>query len=173
MPCSSVVRPVPSVTTLQGIATNADSATLNSLVNPNNGVTTVYYRWGLTTNYTAVTPSLSLTEELNTAQDVAIFLGDLAPSTTYHYQAVAANSACAGGSPFVTISENSRAFKPCGSTAASVPKKRISVLVALNGAMNRYPRRGSVSMKRGLAAESPKAVRNLRIAVFRPSSNPT
>ena len=45
--------------------------------------------------------------------------------------------------------------------------------ILVTGAMNRYPRRGTVSMKRGFSAESPKAIRSFRIAVFRPSSNPT
>jgi len=83
----------PTVTTLQGVSTNPAVATLNCLVNPNNGNTTVYYQWGLTTNYTSVTPSVSLTESLNTPQDAAIVLDELVPNTTYHFQAVAANSA--------------------------------------------------------------------------------
>jgi hypothetical protein len=83
----------PTVTTLQGVSTNPGSATLNCLVNPNNGTTTVYYEWGATTNYTSVTPSVSLTENLNTPQDAAILLEGLQPDTTYHFQAVAANSA--------------------------------------------------------------------------------
>jgi hypothetical protein len=84
---------VPSVTTLQGVSTNPGVATLNCLVNPNNGITTVYYQWGGTTNYTNVTSSVSLTESLNTPQDAAIVLEELLPNTTYHFQAVAANSA--------------------------------------------------------------------------------
>jgi hypothetical protein len=84
---------VPTVTTLEGVTTNPAFATLNCLVNPNNGNTTVYYQWGLTTNYTAVTPSVFLTELLNTPQDAAIGLEDLQPNTTYHFQAVAENSA--------------------------------------------------------------------------------
>jgi hypothetical protein len=83
----------PTVTTLQGVSTNPGFATLNCLVNPNNGNTTVYYQWGATTNYTGVTPSVSLTESLNTPQDAAIVLEGLQPNTTYHFQAVAENSA--------------------------------------------------------------------------------
>ena len=40
-------------------------------------------------------------------------------------------------------------------------------------AMNRYPRRGSVSIKRGVSAESPSASRNRLIAVLRPCSKST
>jgi len=83
----------PAVTTLQGVSTNPALATLNCLVNPDNGNTTVYYQWGQTTNYTGVTTSVSLTESLNTPQDAAIVLDGLQPDTTYHCQAVAANSA--------------------------------------------------------------------------------
>jgi hypothetical protein len=83
----------PTVTTLAGVATNSVSATLNALVNPNNGSTTVYFEWGTTTNYTGITPQLSLTQSLNTPQDAALLLEGLQPNTTYHYQAVAVNSA--------------------------------------------------------------------------------
>ena len=44
---------------------------------------------------------------------------------------------------------------------------------AFTGAMNLYPRRGSVSTKRGLSAESPRASRSLLIAVFRLLSKST
>jgi hypothetical protein len=83
----------PTVTTLTGVATNAVSATLNALVNPNNGVTSVYFEWGATTNYSNVTPDLSLNQSLNTPQDASWLLEGLQPNTTYHYQAVAENSA--------------------------------------------------------------------------------
>jgi hypothetical protein len=97
----------PTVTTLQGVSTNPGNATLNCLVNPDNGTTTVYYQWGLTTNYTGVTPSVSLTQNLNTPQDAAIVLEGLQPSTTYHFQAVAANNAGTsyGGDVTVTTPE--------------------------------------------------------------------
>jgi hypothetical protein len=83
----------PTVTTLTGVTTNPVSATLNALVNPNNGSTTVYFEWGTTTNYTGITPQISLTQSLNTPQAAAIPLVGLQPDTTYHYQAVAENSA--------------------------------------------------------------------------------
>ena len=38
---------------------------------------------------------------------------------------------------------------------------------ALPGAMKRYPRRASVSMKMGVSADSPSASRNLLMAAFR------
>jgi hypothetical protein len=83
----------PTVITLTGIATNSVSATLNALVNPNNGPTTVYFEWGTTTNYTGITPPLSLDQSLNTPQAAYLPLEGLLPNTTYHYQAVAENSA--------------------------------------------------------------------------------
>src|ERR1039458_9039676 len=39
--------------------------------------------------------------------------------------------------------------------------------------MKRFPRRGIVSMKRGLSAESPKTTRSFRMAVLMPSSKLT
>jgi hypothetical protein len=83
----------PSVTTLAGVATNATSATLNALVNPNNAVTTVFFEWGATTNYGSTAYAPELTSLLNTPQDASAVLENLSPQTTYHYQAVALNSA--------------------------------------------------------------------------------
>jgi hypothetical protein len=83
----------PSVTTLAGVATNNVAAILNALVNPNNGVTTVYFRWGATTNYNNQTPNVVVSEGLGSLQDVSYYLEGLQPNTTYHYQAVAYNTA--------------------------------------------------------------------------------
>ena len=43
----------------------------------------------------------------------------------------------------------------------------------VTGAMNRYPRLGTVSMKAGFSAESPKVSRKRLIVVFRPVSKST
>jgi len=83
----------PTVTTLAAVATNSVSATLNALVNPDNGDTTVYFQWGLTTNYSGITPPISLTQSLDTPQDASLLLEGLQPNATYHYQAVAENNA--------------------------------------------------------------------------------
>ncbi len=93
----------PLVTTLEGISTNPANATLNCLVEPNNGQTTVHYQWGLTTNYTGVTPSVTLTDQLDTSQDAAILLEGLQPNTTYHFRAVAQNSAGTGFGDDLTV----------------------------------------------------------------------
>ena len=84
---------VPAVTTLAGLATNPVSATLNALVNPDNGATTVFFEYGTTTNYTSITPQLSLTQSLDTPQAATLQVDGLSPNTTYHYQAVAENTA--------------------------------------------------------------------------------
>jgi hypothetical protein len=94
---------VPAVTTLAAVSTNPVSATLNALVNPDNGSTTVYFEYGTTTNYTGVTPQISLTQSLNTPQAATIQLDGLQPDTTYHYQAVAENSAGTGFGGDVTF----------------------------------------------------------------------
>jgi hypothetical protein len=53
----------------------------------------VYFQWGTTTNYTDATPPISLTQSLDTLQDAAFPLEGLQPDTTYHFEAVAVNSA--------------------------------------------------------------------------------
>jgi hypothetical protein len=94
---------VPAVTTLAGVSTNPVSASLNALVNPDNGSTTVYFEYGTTTNYTGLTPQISLTQSLNTPQAATFQLDGLQPVTTYHYQAVAENSAGIGFGGDVTF----------------------------------------------------------------------
>jgi hypothetical protein len=94
---------VPTVATLAGVATNSVSATLNALVNPNNGPTTVYFQWGTTTNYTDATPPMSLNQSLDTLQDAAFLLEGLQPDTTYHFEAVAVNGAGTGFGGDVTF----------------------------------------------------------------------
>jgi len=88
-------RPVlaPMVTTLNALSITPTNATLNAQINPNGADTDVYFQWGSTTNYGNITATTSLTGSLNLAQAVAAAVGGLRPDNTYHFQAVAANSA--------------------------------------------------------------------------------
>ncbi len=72
-----------------------DSATLNGTVNPNNGVTTVTFEYGLTTAYGSSVSAVpgSLTGTVDTAVSAAIGESDeLEPDTTYHFRVVAQNA---------------------------------------------------------------------------------
>jgi hypothetical protein len=84
---------MPTVTTLNALNITPTNATLNAVVNPNGASTDVYFQWGLTTNYGNTTVTTSLTDELNLAQAVATVIGGLQPQHTYHFRAVAINSA--------------------------------------------------------------------------------
>ena len=53
-----------------------------------------------------------------------------------------------------------------GSEAGAIPTV-FGVRLPSTGAMKRYPRRASVSMKMGVSADSPSASRNLLMAAFR------
>ncbi|MCU0783148.1 MAG: hypothetical protein MUF81_03700, partial [Verrucomicrobia bacterium] len=68
------------------------SATLNASVNPNGSPATVYFEYGLTTNYGFFSPSIDLTNNLNLTQWVGIAVTNLAPATVYHFHAIATNS---------------------------------------------------------------------------------
>jgi PKD repeat protein len=84
----------PTATTLPATAVTAISVTLNSTVNPNGGATTVFFQWGLTTNYDHQTPAQSIgsaTVSLHVSSALSTTLDGLAPSATYHYRVVASN----------------------------------------------------------------------------------
>jgi hypothetical protein len=82
----------PLVTTLLATNLSGVSATLQAVVNPNSLPTSVYFTYGLDTNYTSMIGFFSAGSGTNdvliTAQIFNLTIG-----TTYHFQAVADNSA--------------------------------------------------------------------------------
>jgi hypothetical protein len=80
------------VTTLDASGITATNATLNGTVNPGNGVTTAYFRYGLTTNYGSYSATNTLTAT-NVNVSVSRLVSGLAPGTTYHFRLVGLNSA--------------------------------------------------------------------------------
>ena len=84
----------PTVSTSVASFTNAFSAGLAGIVNPNGAASTAYYQWGLTTAYGSNTPSINVGSGNNNV-NVPYTLTGLSPNTTYHYQLWATNS---GGS---------------------------------------------------------------------------
>lgn len=89
---------LPSLTSVDasGTLTNissglAGNATLNVWVDPNGGVTTVYFQYGLTTNYDGAT----MVVNAGSGDDAVLItqlLPGLVPGLTYHYRAVISNS---------------------------------------------------------------------------------
>jgi uncharacterized repeat protein (TIGR03803 family) len=88
----TVVSPfAPTVSTEDASDVTLTGATLNASANPDGAATTALFRWGATTNYGNLTASTNL----GTGGDVVSVsarIAGLAPFTSYHFAAVAANS---------------------------------------------------------------------------------
>ncbi len=67
------------------------SASLNASVYPNGSAITVYFEYGITTNYGFFSTSTNLTGNLNLTQWLGIGVTNLTPATLYHFRAVATN----------------------------------------------------------------------------------
>lgn len=80
----------PTVTTLAASAIDGTSATLNGIVNPNQGYTNYYFNWGTTTSYGNTTPLKYGGAGSCNAAAFSTITG-LTPGTTYHFQLVAIN----------------------------------------------------------------------------------
>jgi len=82
----------PSVTTNSATSVGGTSATLNGIVNPNNGSTTVIFEYGLTNDYGRVIAASQSPVIGTTNVAVNINLTALVPNTTYYYRIVGENS---------------------------------------------------------------------------------
>ena len=80
----------PTVITQAATAITASTATLNGTVNPNGLATDYYFKWGTTTSYGTVTPTVSAGSASANASVNAGITG-LTPGTTYHFSLVATN----------------------------------------------------------------------------------
>jgi hypothetical protein len=81
----------PGVTTQPATALTPLGATLNASVTPNTLATTCYFQYGTNLSYGSFTATNSLAAGLIPVA-VSSPISGLRPSTTYHFQAVAANS---------------------------------------------------------------------------------
>jgi uncharacterized repeat protein (TIGR01451 family) len=90
-PTTIDVATAPTVTTDAANPVGAITATLNGTVNPNSQPATVYFEYGLTTDYGS-TATVSGTFAGATVQAVSANLTGLAGSTVYHFRAVATNA---------------------------------------------------------------------------------
>ena len=103
----------PTVITTAATNITTTTATLDALVTPNGAATTVYFEYGLTTNYGFFTTNILLANNLNTQQPVAIGVTNLAPNTLYHFQAIGTNIAgtnFGGDLTFTTLTIGSAPF---------------------------------------------------------------
>ncbi len=82
----------PTIATLAATNINQAHAALKGTVNPNGGATSAYFQYGLTTNYGTYSATNALAGT-NVTLSVSNLIGSLTPSTTYHFQLVAGNSA--------------------------------------------------------------------------------
>ncbi len=82
----------PAVVTQPATGITASNATLNATVNPSLSAATVYFEYGLTTNYGEFSATNTLASDLVDAQAVALAVTGLPPGTAMHLQAVAQNS---------------------------------------------------------------------------------
>ena len=83
----------PAITNQAASAITSTNATLSATVQPNLSATTVYFEYGLTTNYGSSSASYILASDLTNAQTVSLPITGLPPGTNIHFQAVAHNSA--------------------------------------------------------------------------------
>ncbi|HEY1719189.1 MAG TPA: Ig-like domain-containing protein, partial [Verrucomicrobiae bacterium] len=79
----------PTAQTLAASLVTANSATLNSSVNPNGGSTTIYFQYGLTISYGSTT----ISGNIGTADgSYGTSISSLTANTVYHFRIVASNS---------------------------------------------------------------------------------
>ena len=82
---------LPIITTQAATTITQTIATLNGIVNPNGGVTWVWFEWGTTASYGNVTTPSINTGSGTTATSFSA-IQDSLPNTTYHFRAVGQNA---------------------------------------------------------------------------------
>jgi hypothetical protein len=105
----------PSAATLAAQSITTCKAVLLGSVDPMGAETTWAFQWGTTTNYAQNTPPLLISPYTNTMVPVEYQIGGLLPSTVYHYQIVATNSAgssIGGDQQFTTLAPQPTCVPP-------------------------------------------------------------
>lgn len=80
----------PTAQTQPAVLVDRNQATLNAVVNPTMLPTAAWFEWGLSTNYTATTPSTALGNGGGSLAVSALIAG-LTPNVVYHFHVVASN----------------------------------------------------------------------------------
>ena len=105
----------------------SSSATLNATINPNGLVTSGWFEWGTTTAYGNTTPAQGLGSGTSTTA-INQPVSGLSPGSTYHFRAVAQNSA---GTSFATDQVFTTA--PAVAPAICLDPPRIDFIATLGG----------------------------------------
>ena len=86
----NIVGTPPTVQTQPAVLVDRNQATLNAAVNPNMLPTVAWFEWGLSTNYSAATPSSALGNGGGSLATNALIAG-LSPNLIYHFRMAASN----------------------------------------------------------------------------------
>ena len=105
----------PQVQTLSATGVTMNAATLNGTVNPNGGVTTAVFEYGVATSYGSSVAALPPPGSGTSFVPVSVSIGGLTCNTLYHFRLSATNGTVATGADltFVTIA--------CGSAFTDDP----------------------------------------------------
>ena len=117
------VLAAPAVTTYAASGIGTNSATLNTIINPNSASTTAWFEYGTNYNSLAYTVGNQNLGAGSIALNMPLTLSNLSPNTTYYFRSVAQNSQG-------TVSGNVLLFTTLNQTSIFAP------LVATNSATN-------------------------------------
>jgi hypothetical protein len=121
----------PTATTLTANGLNGTNATLNGAVNPNGLATTAYFQYGPDTNYGSFSATNTLAAT-NITLAVSNLISGLSPSTLYHFQIVATNSA--GSVTGADLTFTTPVTAPTATTAAATSVSAFNA--TFNGSVN-------------------------------------
>jgi len=124
----------PTMTTQAATGVQMDSATLNGVVTDDGGATcTVWFEWGLTTDYGNSTPTIS---GLSTSDIFYYGLTNLEPGTTYHYRAIGQNSAgigFGGDQSFLTTAPTTPTVRTDAASSVGAHQATLNATVLTDG----------------------------------------
>jgi hypothetical protein len=136
--CLSILAGTPVVNTDAATNVQSTTATLNATVNPTGSSTSVYFQYGTTiTNGSPVYGSTTSTQPIGSgSSNVAVVspLTGLSANSTYHYQAVAINSAGTVYGNDATFATGAPATAPTVTTSPATGVQSTSA--TLNGTVN-------------------------------------
>lgn len=125
VPATAVAAGAAIVTTTAATNVTGTSATLNGTVDPNGNDATYYFEYGPTMAYGTKTTPGTVASHGSKAKPQAVSqaIGNLSPSTAYHFRLVATNSAgttTGADQTFTTLASGQPPVKPPGKTPAAV-----------------------------------------------------